>query len=391
MPSSRSRSRSQERELLEETNDHGGGSTNNRRPLMLLALVSFALVNLYSPVMLSTILRAYQTSDSSPSSSSKKTTISTKTTYSSSLSSKQKLEKLATIISTSGLPQVAPNTTGGFVHVGKTGGSTLTRVLRNGCHAFLERPCHLVPDESIVSQTVTYYHTPDWNLLTREPHDYYIWTVRDPFARTVSAFLYQHPYNVYIRRRQYDEKVYNFPMRKLYPVFNRCFKTLDLFAQALKHDYQRETKITWMAAKTLKCEVLANAMFQHKAEILNHHLHFDYRMFYKPFKSMKDEAFFAVRTEFLWDDWITINELLGQAPGTVVSNETKQLRNTSKYVLPVKGKIGDTEREYLCKRIEPEYHMYFQILSEAINLNEEDVNKMKEMARTNCPNLEMLQ
>lgn len=52
------------------------------------------------------------------------------------------------------------NSSAGFIHLGKTGGSTLSLQLRNGCHSFVEKPCHKVPNETIVSELVTdYYHS----------------------------------------------------------------------------------------------------------------------------------------------------------------------------------------------------------------------------------------
>jgi len=382
MPTLKSRSRSRSHDKL-PINEIDQGL--NKRWVYVLVVVAFVLVNLYSPVILRTILQVYQSSDSASESNGRLLELSDE--------EKRILQKITTKISGSVLPQNVTNTTGGFIHVGKTGGSTLTSVLRHGCHSFFERPCHVVPNESIVSKTVTYYHTPDWDRLAQQPHDYYIWTVRDPFARTASAFVYQHPFNVYIRRRQYKEKVYNFPMKKLYPIFNRCFKTLDSFAKALKHQYQRKTNISLIVAQSLKCEVLANAMFQHKAEELNQHLYYDYRLFQQPFENnnTRQEALFVIRTEFMWRDWVVINELLGQTPGTVFSNETSQLRNTTKYALPVKAVIGEEERDYLCQSIAPEYRVYFDLLSNAINLGPEDVNKMKEIARKNCPKLEIPQ
>lgn len=47
-----------------------------------------------------------------------------------------------------------------FIHVGKTGGSSLSLQLRNGCHSFVKKPCHHVQNETIVSELVTdYYHS----------------------------------------------------------------------------------------------------------------------------------------------------------------------------------------------------------------------------------------
>jgi len=54
------------------------------------------------------------------------------------------------------------NLTAGFIHIGKTGGSTLASVIRNSCHSFVRRrgKCRgSVDNESIASELVTaYYH-----------------------------------------------------------------------------------------------------------------------------------------------------------------------------------------------------------------------------------------
>lgn len=48
----------------------------------------------------------------------------------------------------------------GFIHLGKTGGSTLSFQLRNGCHSFIKKPCRSVQNETVVSELVTaYYHS----------------------------------------------------------------------------------------------------------------------------------------------------------------------------------------------------------------------------------------
>jgi hypothetical protein len=295
------------------------------------------------------------------------------------------LQQLRTAISDE-KPQRVPKTAGALIHVGKTGGSTLASVLRNGCHSFVPKPCKPVQNETIVSRVTTYYHTPDWKLLAkRRTYDFYIWTVRDPFSRTVSAFLYGHPDNVLVRKRDYKEKVYNFPIQKLSPIYSRCFPSLDKFAQALKNNHTLTTDVGLEQAATMNCDVLANAMMQHQAKMMSSHLYYDIRLFHRqtnPFKPL-----FAIRTEFLWDDWININELLGQTPGSVVT-KGKRNRDTSKLALPVSSSIGEVEREYLCRAIAPEYKVYFQLLSKTINIQKEDLAAMVEMAQKNCPKLD---
>ena len=51
-------------------------------------------------------------------------------------------------------PQKSSPTTAGFIHVGKTGGSTISKLLRNGCTSFVSGPCRNITHESIVSKNV---------------------------------------------------------------------------------------------------------------------------------------------------------------------------------------------------------------------------------------------
>ena len=50
---------------------------------------------------------------------------------------------------------------GAFIHIGKTAGSTLSLLLRNGCHSFVPKPCRVIPspEESMASKLIgSYYH-----------------------------------------------------------------------------------------------------------------------------------------------------------------------------------------------------------------------------------------
>jgi hypothetical protein len=124
---------------------------------------------------------------------------------------------------------------------------------------------------------------------------------------------------------------------------------------------------------------------QHRARKMSSHLYYDIRLFYR--QTNPSKPLFVIRTEFLWDDWININELLGQTPGSVAIYEKKR-RDTSNYKLPVSSSIGEVEREYLCRALASEYKVYFQILSKAINIQKEDSAAMVEIAQKNCPKLD---
>ena len=57
--------------------------------------------------------------------------------------------------------QMSTKEAAAFVHIGKTAGSSLSVLLRNGCHSFVPKPCRHIPpsEESIVSKLVEkYYH-----------------------------------------------------------------------------------------------------------------------------------------------------------------------------------------------------------------------------------------
>ena len=63
-------------------------------------------------------------------------------------------------------PQNSSRDTIGYIHIGKTGGSTISNLLRNGCNSFSSSssssgntPCHPnIPNETIVSKLVEYYY-----------------------------------------------------------------------------------------------------------------------------------------------------------------------------------------------------------------------------------------
>ena len=42
----------------------------------------------------------------------------------------------------------------GFIHIGKTGGSTISKMIRNGCNSFAEGPCRNITNETVISKFV---------------------------------------------------------------------------------------------------------------------------------------------------------------------------------------------------------------------------------------------
>ncbi len=104
------------------------------------------------------------------------------------------------------------NRTLAFVHIGKSGGSTISLLLRNGCVQAVEGkeceaerwkkfPGKVGETETIASQRIQFYlHTT--NVDSGKMAEYYarvssvVLVARDPLDRWISAFLFRHPDNV---------------------------------------------------------------------------------------------------------------------------------------------------------------------------------------------------
>ncbi len=120
------------------------------------------------------------------------------------------------------LPLPPEPTMGAFLHIGKTGGSTIQQLLRNGCSYSMKKPCKSYDDfpeskENIISKLTTYYHTNEFSIKLRfddrkAEYKFFVITLRDPLERAISSFLYSHPSN-----RAY-EGLMQFPKRKRYGI-----------------------------------------------------------------------------------------------------------------------------------------------------------------------------
>ena len=159
-----------------------------------------------------------------------------------------------------------PNTPGAFIHIGKTGGGTLTRILRNACHSFQKKSCKSSgANESHVSKFTTYYHVPDFSngRLAGQSHkyDFYVMTTRDPLDRTISAFGYEHPDNILARGHQRLKHLKYHQRKQLFS----CFPNLDVFS---KYDGNVRTN------QTDSCTKLARSIFDHQVPLFAH-LHWD--------------------------------------------------------------------------------------------------------------------
>eukprot|EP00934_Nitzschia_sp_Nitz4_P000643 Nitzschia sp. Nitz4//scaffold61_size107673//45161//46305//NITZ4_004233-RA/size107673-snap-gene-0.111-mRNA-1//-1//CDS//3329555704//643//frame0 len=282
-------------------------------------------------------------------------------------------------------PRTSSHDSVGFVHVGKTGGSTISKLLRNGCTSFVKTPCRNISHESVVSKMVEqYYHVPDFHRLPSSNHKKFIISVRDVYERTVSSYLYHHPKNAAVNNVQLTVDHANYG-----PLAYSCFETLEAFASLMRGNTTNcNYPYRHNVVDANDCSALACATLHGKVRFFVH-LFFNFRnILYTKLPKEPPREFYVIRQEHLWDDWKNVNVEFGQHEPVFVPNSDFNQRNTTGLVLPVSRDVSDDGRVRLCEALELEYVAYFQILKSARNLNSVDLQRAVEAATKSCPNLD---
>jgi len=308
-----------------------------------------------------------------------------------------------------GNAQLPPNTLGGFVHLGKTGGSTLSSIMRNGCHSFIAKPCkHIENDESYISKFTTYNHIPDFENknLSQSNHQFYIISVRDPLERFISVFCYEHPKNMLISKYKKfkatfayhtkfkelgsDEEVFKFRSSVVkdnnYELFEsyKCFPSLEAFTTILENSDEHAKSEKDMSS----CSIKAKKVMNHGAQEFTH-MYWDYRMVISSQLekfNLSEKVIMVIRTDHMVQDWIRANRLLGQEDDFVLPNFTINSGTSNDY--PVRGDISEKGRKKLCFALQDEYSIYLQLLKNAKNIGVEDFQESLQRSRRNCPLLD---
>jgi len=286
-----------------------------------------------------------------------------------------------------------------FIHIGKTGGSTLCLVLRHACHSFVRKPCPSksknLSNETYASLLSTYYHVPDFTngKLSKIPYEFYIFSIRDPLLRTISAFLYEHPENK-IAEETYKHKITSPGAKQKFAAKIRpsvvkgkqyfyydCFPTLEDFALYLGNYTPAPNK------NANDCAKIAKKIFTINSR--NSHLFWNFENVMSLTKKGGNNGTadtLLVRNEFKWRDWITANRWLGQE-GFIATYPRSIARNSQAYSAPITKDLSSAGKENICRALKKEYSIYFELLKKAVNLSSKDKQDSLQIARDNCPNL----
>jgi hypothetical protein len=252
-----------------------------------------------------------------------------------------------------------PNTPGALLHIGKTGGSTLSDFhLRNGCHSWLKKPCRQIPEESFVSQLTTYYHLPDFHMLGKVPYDFYVVLLRDPFDKLLSIFTYEHPKNIKARKTDIPQ------FRKSLVRLFKCFPSLERFSEFVGDEPDDYYYPDWnnIYINNTDCTSLARAIMHQQVEKSRHFYNNINYVFdrLEPYPHFRNATIVAVRAENLWGDWESANQYLGQERVATFEDSANRRRDYKGMTLPVSKDVSDLGRKRLCRALHPEYQAYIQ-------------------------------
>ena len=94
----------------------------------------------------------------------------------------------------------------------------------------------------------------------------------------------------------------------------------------------------------------------------------------------------------MWEDWESVNRYLGDTSETIHGSE-KKYRDYRTLDIPdlirVTKTLSESGRKYMCIALEEEYNLYLRVLSLSRNLKDEEILESLNVARKNCPWLDL--
>lgn len=248
-----------------------------------------------------------------------------------------------------------------FVHVGKAGGSTV------GCSLGFSLHCsedgQTVP--SLLPIVTTHaFHRGVFDC--QEDAAYYLFVIRDPLARIMSAFNYDRP--------SADETK---PQSEL-------FKTKDFYIECpfwTLNDVAQNGLLSGDAS--MDCKRNARQALQGTKEFIPHWF-FNYQYYFEFIsRDALKSKILVIRNEHIVDDWNSIESFLGGHNNVLdqsllPSNNVHGKNATDLY-------LSDDSRTALCRALCQEIQFYKTILRNAVNFMEEDVHISLEELRLQCP------
>ncbi len=297
-----------------------------------------------------------------------------------------------------------------FLHIGKTGGSTISMHLRRGCRSSNPNPCRVRVDGWLDNETSTsrriegYYHMEDIPSYMLSSLTTIVTSIRNPLTRFASAFACHHPANalltgdttpvdvetihmfscfpnlVYLIRAGMGraEIPWNMEhMRKGRPVrgngrayYARKEAMTDVRYNCTELAYEAFGRINVSSAPTSSSVVNDDGGHPWLT-----HMSFGYGRYYRSMPP--DKELIVLRNDHLWDDWAEVDALLGGGDAkattthpflTIERNVSGNYRNKERWWVQT-----HEELMWLCTLLHDEIRHYIMIMSRAINLDMDDL------------------
>lgn len=254
-----------------------------------------------------------------------------------------------------------------FVHVGKTAGSTI------GCSLGFNLHCgtKVQAPGVLPHYTTNMFHAQMYDC-DDEKTTFYIFVVRHPLDRWISAFNYDNPSRDWDGfRRQFGEKHFKFRSH----LYAECpFNTVDDVGEALSAG----SNVTDL------CKGRAEASIDGTEHFGCHH-YFNYQFHLEAIP--KNATIMTLRTEHLREDWNSVEynlggvaEVLGQDNEVIAHNNVNKASDGKlKY-------LSEESKRLICAKLCNEIQTYKKILRLSINLNETQVQQSVDELMNSCPN-----
>ena len=266
-----------------------------------------------------------------------------------------------------------------FVHIGKTAGSTVGCALGFGLHC---QNLTSVTPGLLPQYTTRLFHSDEYNCF--DDSSYYLFVVRNPLDRLVSAFNYDRPadgnWTAFFQQKPYLQRTNITQLHLDCP-----FDSIDTLARLGLSDEGNVTDV---------CKHRAGA-FIDGTEYLGIHSYWNYQFHLEGVPN--NARIMTIRQNNLVDDWNTIEHLIGGEEHVLGLNQTvllhqnehivasTNIRNGTTDVLVDEKFLSDKSRALICDRLCNEIQVYKKILSISVNLNEEQVQQSINEVKKSCP------
>ena len=253
-----------------------------------------------------------------------------------------------------------------FVHVGKTAGSTV------GCSLGFNLHCttKVQAPGVLPHYTTNMFHAQMYDC-DDETTAFFIFIVRHPLDRWISAFNYDNPSRDWEGfRRVFGEKHFEFRSQ----LYAECpFHTVNDVGEALS----AESNVTDVCKRRAEASIDGTMHFG-----CHHYYNYQFHLEAIP----KNATIMTIRTEHLIEDWNSVEHNLGGGPEVLGKDNNVIAHNNVNNATDDKLKyLTAQSKRLICARLCNEIQTYKMILRLSINLNEKQVQESVDELASSCP------